>query len=170
MMWEEVDIDIVQKVIREERLEAQKRFWAYFLLWVIICMFWIMGVVPHSGAMSLTPRSIQISYLLLVVLLLAIVLVVYNDYIRRVQTMKDAKYMLLSPCKARERMSVKGSQDLFRGYFVSFTKPGNRDSGWVPVDADFYSKCTIGTEMLIIAADQADSEKMRAFDPSLFDL
>jgi len=170
MMWEEVDIDIVQKVIREERLDAQKKFWAYFLLWVIICMFWIMGVVPRSEAMALSPRSIQISYMLLVILLLAIVLVVYHDYTRRVQTLKDAKYMLKAPCKARERMSVKGSQDLFKEHFVSFIKPGNRDSGWVSVDADFYNKCNIGTDMLIIAADQADSEKMRAFDPGFFDL
>jgi hypothetical protein len=170
MMWEEVDADIVQKVIREERLDAQKKFWAYFLLWVIICMFWIMGVVPHSETMSLTPLMIQISYLLLLMLLLSIVLVVYNDYIRRVQSMKDAKYMINVPCKARERMSVKGSGNLFQDHYVSFTKPGNRDSGWVLTDADFYNKCNIGTEMLIIAADQTDSEKMRAFDPAFFDI
>ncbi len=169
-MWEEVNLDIVHKVLQEEKNEAYKKFWALFILWVIICMFWIMGVMPHSDTLSLTPRAIQISYMLLLVLLLAILLVVEGEYNRRTQTMKNAKYMIKAPCKSRERMSVKGSGDLFAGYYVSFTKPGNRDSGWVAVSADFYPQCAIGTELLIIAADQTDPGKMRAFDPANFDL
>ncbi len=170
MMWEEVDIEIVRKAIREEKLDAQKKFWAYFLLWVIICMIWIMGVVPYADTMAMNPRMIQISYLILTGLLLVIVLVVYNGYTRQVRVLKEAKYMIRAPFKARERMSVKGSGNLFQDFFVSFTKPGNRDSGWVITDAEFYNKCSIGTEMLIIAADQSDSEKMRAFDPAFFNL
>jgi len=169
-MWEEVDADIVQKVIREEKNEAYKKFWAMFILWVIICMFWIMGVMPHADTLSLTPRAIQISYMLLLMLLLSIVLVVQGEYHRRTQTMKDAKYMIKVPCKGRERMNMKGSGDLFAGHYVSFTKPGNRDSGWVQISADFYPKCAIGTEILVIAADQTDPSKMRAFDPADFDL
>ncbi|MBN1892789.1 MAG: hypothetical protein JW780_08415 [Clostridiales bacterium] len=169
-MWEEVDINIVRKIVREERTEAQKKFWAFFLLWVIICMFWIMGVVPHSGVTSLTPQGIQISYLLLLTLLLAIILVVYSEYNRRVQPVKNAKYMIKTSCKARERMFVKGSGDITQGYFVSFTKPGNRDSGWVSVSADFFNKCTIGTEMIVIAVDQSDPKLMRAFDPAKFEM
>lgn len=169
-MWEEVDLNIVRKIVQEERTEAQKKFWAFFLLWVIICMLWIMGVVPHSGATALTPQAIQISYLLLLTLLLAITLAVYSEYNRRVQPMKNAKYMIRTSCKARERMSVKGSGEITRGYFVSFTKPGDRDSGWVSVSADFFNKCTIGTEMIVIAADQSDPKQMRAFDPDKFEM
>ncbi|MDD3959525.1 MAG: hypothetical protein GX099_05560 [Clostridiaceae bacterium] len=168
-MWEEVDANIVHKVLTEEKTEAYKKFWALFILWVLICMFWVMGVVPKSSTMALSTRDIQISYMLLLLLFSAILLTVNGVYNRRVQPIKEAKYMITAECKGRERRSVKGSGDLFQGYFVSFTKPGNRDSGWVATSADFYQKCTIGTEMLVIAADQTDPDKMRAFDPADFE-
>ncbi|NLW88409.1 MAG: hypothetical protein GXY43_01625 [Clostridiaceae bacterium] len=168
-MWKEVNPEIVQKVIDRERREAQKKFWAFFLLWVVLCMLWIMGILPRAELYSLSLRTVQISYMILLALLAIIFLDVIADYNRRVATFKNAKYMMTVPCKQRDRLRAKGSSDLFQGHFVSFEKSGNKDSGWVPVSPEFYEKCTIGTEMLIVAADQADPMKMFALDPEEYD-
>ena len=38
-MWEDVNPDVVQKIVGIECNEAQKKFWAFFLLWVLILIF-----------------------------------------------------------------------------------------------------------------------------------
>jgi hypothetical protein len=169
-MWEDVKEDIVKKVVQMERNEAQKKFWALFLLWIIILMIWLPSTRSQGTESTLNPAIVQISYLLLVLLLGLIVLITVYEYARRIRPIRGAKYMVISTCEGRERLASQGSGNLFQGYFITFRKPDKKVSGWVQTSADFYANCTIGTPVLIISADQSDISKMRAFDPATFEL
>ncbi len=153
-----------------ERNEAQKKFWALFLLWVIILMVWLGSTRSGNSDSTLSSTMILISYILLGLLLGLIVLVTVYEYLRRTRPVKDAKYMMVTKCEGRDRMNPKGTGNLFQGYYVSYLKPDKRTSGWVQTTADFYDQCTIGTPVLIISADQSDTSKMRAFDPATFEI
>jgi hypothetical protein len=169
-MWEDINEDIVKKVMQMERNEAQKKFWALSLLWIIILMIWLGSTRSQGAESTLNPSLVQGSYFLLVILLGLIVLVTVYEYFRRVRPVRDAKYMIISTCEGRERLASQSSGNMFQGYFISFRKPDRKISGWVQTSAEFYANCTIGTPVLIISADQAEISKMRAFDPATFEL
>jgi hypothetical protein len=169
-MWEDVNEDILKKVIQLERNEAQKKFWALSLLWIIILMIWLASTKSQGTESTLSPNIVTASYLLLVLLLGLIVLVTVYEYSRRIRPIRGAKYMFISTCEGRERLVSQGSGNLFQGYFITFRKPDKKISGWVQTSADFYANCTIGTPVLIISADQTEISKMRAFDPATFEL
>lgn len=169
-MWEDINEDIVKKVVQMERNEAQKKFWALFLLWIIILMVWLGSTQSKSYESGLDPAFVKISYVLLVLLLGLIVLVSVYEYARRIRPVKEARYMILTTCEGRERLASQGSGNLFQGYFINFRKPDKRVSGWIQTSAEFYTNCTIGTPVLILSSDQAEVSKMRAFDPATFEL
>lgn len=169
-MWEEVSEDIVKKIMQIERNEAQKKFWALFLLWIIIAMIWLASTKSRGSESILDPTIIKISYFLLVLLIALIILVTIYEYFRRVRPIRDAKYMIVANCEGRDRLASQGTGNLFQGYFITFRKPDKKVSGWVQTSAEFYANCTIGTPALIISADQSDVSKMRAFDPATFEL
>jgi hypothetical protein len=171
-MWEEIDENVVRKIVSMERNEAQKKFWAIFMLWVLIAVIWLVAVRSPSNTDVETISSgfIQISYLLLFLLLGTIILLCYYEYNRCVRPVIDAKYMITAPCEGRERMDAKGRHSFFQGYYVSFRKPDKRMSGWVQVSQEFYQRCTIGTMILVTSVDQIETAQMRAFDPEMIEM
>lgn len=167
-MWEDVNPDVVQKIVGIERNEAQKKFWAFFLLWVLILIFWHAGVRVAPTDPGYNVAEDRGAIIVLVTLLAMIIWTAFYEYSRRTRVILQARYMLLTPCEARERMHSKGTGHMSRGYFVSFRRPDRRASGWVETSQEFFDKCTIGTIILVISEDQADTSRMKAYDPVQF--
>ncbi|NLT12215.1 MAG: hypothetical protein GXY06_07385 [Clostridiaceae bacterium] len=167
-MWEDVDPDVVRKILSNERNEAQKKFWAFFLLWVLILMGWSVGVRVGPEEVGYNAVENRGAVIVLLLLLAMIIWTVLYEYFRRTSIIVHAKYMIVASCEGRDRIQSRHSSNMTRGYFVSFRRPDRRSSGWVETSQEFYDKCTIGSNILVIAEDRADTTRMKAFDPSKF--
>lgn len=169
-MWKDVDPEIVRHIMINERNEAQKKFWAQFLLWIIIVFVWFNGATAGGSIFDHDWRSEGFPIVISVALLAIIIWTVVYEYFRRVKPVRDARYMMTSTCQGRERMRAKWTTSINQEYFISYLRHDNRKSGWVKTTPDFYHRCTIGTPVLIITQDQAEVEQMIALDPTRFDL